>query len=41
MTVEAGEGRERTALDLDDRDTQPGRVEHDLLERRAAVRDDQ
>ena len=41
MTIETGEGRERSALDLDDRDPQVRGMEHELLERRALLRDDE
>jgi hypothetical protein len=38
MTVEPGQGRERPALDLDDRDPQRRRVEHEALECQATLR---
>jgi hypothetical protein len=41
VTVEAGHGRERPALDLDDRDPQARRVEDEPLESLAAGRDDE
>ena len=41
VAVEAGERRQRPALDLDDRDAQARGVEDELLERVAALRDDQ
>ena len=41
VAVEAGERRQRAALDLDDRDPQARRVEHDLLERLPPLRHDQ
>ena len=41
VAIEAGEGRERPALDLDDRDPQARGVQDDPLERLAALRDDQ
>ena len=41
VAVEAGQRRQRAALDLDDRDAQVGRVEDELLERLTALRNDQ
>ncbi len=41
VPVEAGDLRQRPALDLDDRDPQARRVEHELLERPAALGDDE
>ena len=41
VAVEAGQRGQRPALDLDDRDPQGGRVEDELLECLAALRDDQ
>ena len=41
VAVEPGDRGQRAALDLDDRDAQPGRVEDELLEGVPALRDDQ
>ena len=41
VAVEPGERRQRTALDLDDRDAEVRRVEDDLFECRAAIRNDE
>ncbi len=41
MSVESGERGQRAALDLDDRDAEVRRVEHQLLERLAALRHDE
>jgi hypothetical protein len=41
VTVETGQGSERAALQFDDRDAQRGRVNHELVERGAALRDDE
>ena len=41
VPVEAGDRRQGPALELDDRDPQAGRVEHELLERVAPLRDDE
>lgn len=41
MPIEARQGRERAALQLDDGDAQTGRVKHELLERLAPLWDDQ
>ena len=39
VAIEAGEGRERATLDLDDRDPQVRGVEHELLERGPSLGD--
>ena len=41
VAVEAGERGQRAALELDDRNAQARRVEDELLERLAALRDDE
>ena len=41
VAIEAGERRERAAFELDDREPQARRVQHELLERLASLRDDQ
>ena len=41
MAIEAGEGGERATLDLDDRDPQVRRMQHELLEGRTPLRDDE
>jgi hypothetical protein len=40
MAIEAGQGCQRSALDLDDRDPQPGRMEDELFEGAASLRND-
>jgi hypothetical protein len=40
MTIEAGQGCQRSALDLHDRDPEPGGMEDELFERAASLRND-
>jgi hypothetical protein len=41
VAIEPGEGRQRAALDLDDRDPEARRVEDEALQRLAPLRDDE